>query len=250
MSLQVPIHDFSPQAALHLALACQACYSGSPDEIEAVTGAAPNKVHSSAVEDQFVEVCQFPDSTLIVFRGTASLGGWIITDGDARLREFAGLPGLVHHGFASAFGQLAGWVARLTDRYTPVVVTGHSLGGALATLCAQFLAGRGYGVAPVYTFGSPRVGNADFAAAYTPTQFRLVNDDDPVPWLPAGWGYRHVGEERWIDADGTIRPVGLRRFFGGLWSRVLARDVKICADHLIAAYVEALQRGLPTGKAA
>jgi hypothetical protein len=42
---------------------------------------------------------------------------------------------------------------------TPVVVTGHSLGGALATIAAYELSLAGYLVRGVFTFGSPRVGN-------------------------------------------------------------------------------------------
>ena len=47
-----------------------------------------------------------------------------------------------------------------------VWLTGHSLGGALAILCAYQFARQQLPVAGVYTFGQPRVGNATFAAAY------------------------------------------------------------------------------------
>ena len=41
-------------------------------------------------------------------------------------------------------------------------MTGHSLGGALAVLCALDLQDI-YGNINLYTFGCPRVGNAAFA---------------------------------------------------------------------------------------
>jgi hypothetical protein len=50
-----------------------------------------------------------------------------------------------------------------------VWITGHSLGGALAILCAYQFAKQRLPVAGVYTFGQPRVGNADFAKAYDAT---------------------------------------------------------------------------------
>ena len=46
-----------------------------------------------------------------------------------------------------------------------ITVTGHSLGGALATVCAVW-APEQYPLAPVslYTFGQPRVGNDEFVS--------------------------------------------------------------------------------------
>jgi triacylglycerol lipase len=54
------------------------------------------------------------------------------------------------------------------EQFERVVVCGHSLGGALATLCASDLAGYLGAKCAVssYTFGSPRVGNAVFASEY------------------------------------------------------------------------------------
>jgi predicted lipase len=52
-----------------------------------------------------------------------------------------------------------------------VYVTGHSLGGALATLCAYELCNRApskrahYSVT-MYTYGAPRVGNKTFADSF------------------------------------------------------------------------------------
>jgi len=48
----------------------------------------------------------------------------------------------------------------------PIIVVGHSLGGAIATIAAFELSLAGYLVTGVYSFGSPRVGNAAFSVAY------------------------------------------------------------------------------------
>jgi len=45
-----------------------------------------------------------------------------------------------------------------------VVVTGHSLGAAMALLTAQELANSGVNKVSLYSFGCPRVGNDEFAA--------------------------------------------------------------------------------------
>lgn len=92
-----------------------------------------------------------------------------------------------------------------------LVLTGHSLGGAVAALAGLEMLLRGWGP-QVTTFGEPRVGNDDFvrflnemfnltdAGSGSDEQgmmFRRVTHvDDPVPLLPLDeWGYKmHAGE--------------------------------------------------------
>jgi len=80
-------------------------------------------------------------------------------------------------------------------------VTGHSLGAALATLCA----GRYNNVQGVYTFGSPRVGNDGFKEKLDANIYRVVNNDDIVARVPPPGTYVHVGELKFIDSDGIIQ---------------------------------------------
>ncbi len=64
-------------------------------------------------------------------------------------------------------------------------VTGHSLGGAVATILSAYLSERG--LKPLlYTYGSPRVGDVNFVKAYNDkfVHFRHVNDGDTVPGVP------------------------------------------------------------------
>jgi len=70
-------------------------------------------------------------------------------------------------------------------------VTGHSLGGAMASLASTWLAY--YNIAPrkniiLYTFGMPRVGNYDYALQHDQlvnNSWRVVNDNDLVPHFPS-----------------------------------------------------------------
>lgn len=95
-------------------------------------------------------------------------------------------------------------------RYNPtarVLITGHSLGGALATLCFLDLMdvlGDDVAFAPLYVFGTPRVGNAPFAT-YTASRgvpiYRLVHHRDPIPHLPLKrWGFHHPPQEVFYDS--------------------------------------------------
>jgi acetyl esterase/lipase len=87
-----------------------------------------------------------------------------------------------------------------------VLVTGHSLGGALATLCALRLQKDGHGSAAVYTYASPRVGNDKFQAAFRLKHERWVNQNDLVTQLPPElFGYRPVGTFDHILANGTVK---------------------------------------------
>jgi hypothetical protein len=81
-----------------------------------------------------------------------------------------------------------------------IYITGHSLGGAIATLAAADL----YSLTPdltLYTFGSPRVGDLQFATYFdkiVPDTYRIVHNQDLVPHIPQRFlGFRHVSREIW-----------------------------------------------------
>ncbi|KAL3422811.1 lipase [Phlyctema vagabunda] len=100
-----------------------------------------------------------------------------------------------------------------------VVVTGHSIGGAVATLAALEIAALlgPSSVLELYTYGSPRVGNAAFADFATTvlagtgseaatgldiSNYRVTHRNDPVPQIPPTWvGYQHLAPEYWIPND-------------------------------------------------
>ena len=97
-----------------------------------------------------------------------------------------------------------------TEAYS-VFVTGHSLGGALATLAAMSISQNILADFPrvrlkCYTFGSPRVGDALFKSDYNqrvPWTYRVQNDEDIVPHLPLKvCGFRHVGLNVFMNGNG------------------------------------------------
>jgi predicted lipase len=81
-------------------------------------------------------------------------------------------------------------ISQLTKSLTkhpnaPIYFTGHSLGGALASLAAAEFAKK-YKLAPVYTFGKPRVGNKKYAEWFNSilTGYRVVHYHDAAPATP------------------------------------------------------------------
>lgn len=86
----------------------------------------------------------------------------------------------------------------------PLWITGHSLGGALAILCAfQLSKSSGCKLAGVVTFGQPKVGDSVLAQALNqqllPLYRRYVNQRDIVPKLPPLPDYRHSGQLYYFD---------------------------------------------------
>ncbi|KAK8935459.1 hypothetical protein KSP39_PZI012874 [Platanthera zijinensis] len=101
-----------------------------------------------------------------------------------------------------------------------VYVTGHSLGGALATLLALELstsqmAKHGVISVTMYNFGSPRVGNRRFTDLYNAKvkdSWRVVNHRDIIPTVPRLMGYCHVAQPVYL-AAGDIEKVLLNDKF-------------------------------------
>jgi len=132
----------------------------------------------------------------------------------------------VHRGFAEAYGAVrADILAQLKERLhywhgkdavVRVYATGHSLGGAIANLFALDLSAapedkaRSFPFSEpvvVYTFGSPRAGNAAFRSiynAFVPETYRVVASRDLVPTLPPSIAYRQLGREVWLDDAGEL----------------------------------------------
>lgn len=90
-----------------------------------------------------------------------------------------------------------------------IFVTGHSLGAAVAALCAVELGASsqslGFPIAGVYTYGEPRVGNDQFAKFYmtgTQVSWRVTHWRDIVPHLPPeAFGFHHTATEVWYTED-------------------------------------------------
>ena len=162
-------------------------------------------------------VVQNADIVLVAFRGTQPNVpvDWL-SDFQAAHETWGHPTGTVHKGFYDALRTVWGMPiggkeilpARLLNRGNRSVwITGHSLGGALAELCAaQTHFVSHVPVQGVYTFGQPRCGDNAFAglihAAFGTRICRFINDRDIVPRVPFfGMGYRHYGCEVFFDHE-------------------------------------------------
>ena len=132
---------------------------------------------------------------VVAFRGSATGRNWFFNALFGMSPVWPEMPcppdAAVHHGFKAGYESLRKslflQVAKLTASHPGVrriLVTGHSLGGALATMAALDFSVR-YPAFSVfmYTFGAPAVGNEAFADCFArtvQTSYRLVNPNDVI----------------------------------------------------------------------
>lgn len=94
----------------------------------------------------------------------------------------------IHHGFHrelnSIYDALPEVLIEHGAQTKPFFVTGHSTGGALATLAARRLAEDGISVDAAYVFSSPRVGDGEFAESYPIPLYRFEYMSDIIPHIP------------------------------------------------------------------
>jgi len=153
----------------------------------------------------------------------------------AKNAQFKPVPGemggRVHKGFRLALDEVWDGIAPIVmGQPNPVLITGHSLGGALAVLAAARLMEAGMKPAAVYTYGQPRVGKSDFAGAFEAElgsdTYRVINHVDPVTRIPLLiQGYRHCGLRMYFDGSGRIHPDA------SMW-RIARDDIRYRISHL------------------
>lgn len=129
---------------------------------------------------------------LISVRGTQEMLADASRDADARQVPFEDGEGQAHRGFYGGFQAAKPFIERyLSAFYTgeqTLIVCGHSLGGAIALLLADWLRRKWSDDIQLYTYGAPRAGDAAFVKAAQPlTHHRIVNHNDPVPAVPLPW---------------------------------------------------------------
>jgi len=139
-------------------------------------------------------------SALLAFRGTQPDEiRHLATNLQAQQTDWSESGGRVHAGFAKAarsvLPQVRDWLGGDARQHSRLIVAGHSLGAALATLAGTVLE-----PAMLVTLGSPRVGDADFVAALADLHvMRIVDGCDVVTQLPPALSfYAHAGAVTYI----------------------------------------------------
>ncbi|MEA5462957.1 lipase family protein [Leptothoe sp. PORK10 BA2] len=217
------------------------------------------KLFNIKLTDTQVALLEDPDTQCgyIIFRGSNADRDWlnnldfshwsavkdaVLDNKELNYPEVYGPTGSgvkIHTGFTRAY------LAARSDIHTTVqnstmtrwILTGHSLGGALAKLCAVDLQ---FNFSPkisveTYTFGAPRVGNKAFVASYNrrvPNTWRFVNGNDVVSGLPRRWqNYDHVDTRirlnalfSWRMISGSLQDHRIDRYIAALTKQVAKQE--------------------------
>lgn len=204
---------FQKETAILLATCCELAYEqyeqGGPFQVPEgfsyVQGFQAKAIHTM---EWFGFILESEDTIIVSFRGTKSDTDWVA---DALVTQkpypFTANSGNVHNGFLSIYESCRDTIMDTLSQlssYKTLLITGHSLGGALAVL--HMLDARvniSFSHYELYNFGAPKVGDRAFCNYYkiqVANSFRLVNLFDIVPLLPPrhvqlegyDWEYYHV----------------------------------------------------------
>nr|VFJ54927.1 MAG: Lipase (class 3) [Candidatus Kentron sp. DK] len=214
---------------------------------QSVRGVDKNSTQAALVAHQ--------DYLCMVFRGTDELVDWLDNINAFSTKQ---LFGEFHRGFWHSVEDVwevlfSGYQELLERKKRPLFITGHSLGGAMATIAAARFLHEGRPFTSVYTFGQPRALTREtariFNAECKSRFFRFHNNNDIVTRAPARlMGYSHAGHYLYISEQKTIHPeVGfwfrfLDYFDGAFESLKQQGSLDLIADHDINEYLDAVER--------
>ena len=186
--------------------------------------------------------------SVVVFRGT-EVNDWNDIRADANaLTAIAETVGKVHRGFKSEVDEIWPHIEKaLESNRKPLWFCGHSLGGAMANICAARAMLSYIKTEPegVFTYGSPRVGCKKYVSHVKLPHYRWVNNNDIVTRVPPVFlGYRHSGSEMYIDRLGRLKEIeGWRRVsdrLQGFLSGLRRLKVDQLSDHSVPNYIDAI----------
>lgn len=121
------------------------------------------------------------DDMVIAFRGTESLRD-VITSFKSSQVKCEGAKGKVHKGYHQAVWKLLPPIMpHINNHIGKIYMVGHSMGGAIAAIAGNIIEGS---VESVYTFNSPKVGDATFAKHYNKNIFRFCSRNDKIQNFP------------------------------------------------------------------
>lgn len=163
----------------------------------------------------------------LVFRGT-EVTNWSWSDVWANLRvvlvRWPG-EGQVHEGYGAEAGKLWERVRpKIRDLKIPYYLCGHSMGGVLATLTAQLIQlaeDVPHKPKGIFSYGSPKPGDSEFAKALKIPHFRYVNRADFAQSWPLNPCCVHAGPAIRVNSGGWPGPI---------------------SDHKVERYIEAFRR--------
>lgn len=247
--MQVSGNSTFDERAIFLAAVCEQTYVqfGNPQGSFVIPAgySVCYTIEAKSVFDEwetFGFILESPEELIIAFRGSSTATDWIANITASQVKyPYVKEAGYTHRGFTGVYSSArTGLLAAL--RQLPaekqLYVTGHSLGGALATLCAIDIAANTSHASPhLYTYGSPRVGDPLFAKVYpqyVPVSYRVANPFDIVTHVPPSiYKLPRNGKQYYYT---HVRTLSAQAFQNG----------SVAANHMIGSYFAKLSQLSPS----
>lgn len=156
----------------------------------------------------------------------------------------------VHDGFYDQFISIKETMYTVLDKefinYDEFIISGHSLGGALAHLAVPFIREKYIYPITCFTFGSPRVGNKHFVQWFdncVTTNYRVCNKNDIITTIPLNYYWVHTMKKT-VNLDQSNFTL---RHIDTPWYKRLFLSIKLInlkdpkKDHSCKYYIENLE---------
>lgn len=235
---------------------CSASYLGK----ESIGSRYPNAQVHEVCEVLFMWENSGSTEQILTIRGTANIRN-IVTDALAFPVPFwcCGYRLKVHRGFFKAAKRIFHWIMTFGSysKTKNIIVTGHSLGGAVASILALMfedfnMSNQGTGQIYCVNFGQPKFcleESKDIINEILGNRLlRVVNHNDLVPNVPTGlrlwpfkkrlWNYQHTGREMLLSDSFKLFVHPVRRdhnFFSQIF-------VETANEHHTDQYIKSFSR--------
>ncbi|MBR8837491.1 MAG: dynamin family protein [Stigonema ocellatum SAG 48.90 = DSM 106950] len=271
----MPIQPFSKEIALYLAYASKYTYKLNTPISETVKETISKYSKIFEIEpfsyrrgdlSGFIGYFQHQDNKYITiaFRGSENIVDWLTNFQFIQAENFIG-QGMVHSGFTNLVDDYYSEIEKIIEiknnnKNLRLLLTGHSLGGAIAILMATRFSPSI--VEAVYTYGAPRVGDEVFVKSYKPLHYRVEYGNDIVPHLPLNYNvirlfvnngsipieYQHTGFIKYLvkdkqkieDDPGLLKRLENEICMGNFTDYFSQKNIQ--KNHSIDSYIEYLNK--------
>lgn len=203
-------------------------------------------------------ICLKDNTCYVVFKGSSSFNH-MLRNIDVSLSPIESLASTyVHNGFLKSFKSLGGTtliddLVKIAEKCDRIIFTGHSAGGAIASITALFYAmERKFEKQKIhyYVFGSPRIGNSKYTKHFMDLLekekcWMVINVYDPVPMFPLSCRYKHLDCIKMFITNKSTFPLVFNKFpiahIRGVFAFLISSLFKDKTSHDITLYINILQ---------